>query len=74
MPLMPGCVLCLDNLVRFYRDSRRLPLAVTAAVEAESGGVLNFRVSGVGFTARHRRSSAVNLLPIRPHRYEPQAG
>jgi hypothetical protein len=51
VPSMPGCVVCLNSPVRFYRDSLRLPLAVTAAVEAESGGVLNFGVSGVGFTA-----------------------
>jgi hypothetical protein len=30
--------------------SPRLTLAVTAAVEAETGGVLNFRVSRVGFS------------------------
>jgi hypothetical protein len=51
VPLTPGRVLCPRCDVRFYRDSRCLPLAVTAVVEAESGSVLNFRVSGVGFTA-----------------------
>jgi len=48
VPLMPGCVLVPGN-VRFYPRSRGLPLAVTVAVQAESGGVLNFRVSGMGF-------------------------
>jgi hypothetical protein len=48
--LMPGCVLCArDRLILSIRP-------VFAACGhggrgAESGGVLNFRVSGVGFTA-----------------------
>jgi hypothetical protein len=34
--------------VRFYHDRRCLPLAATAALEADSGGVSYFRVSGRG--------------------------
>jgi hypothetical protein len=62
VPLMPGCVLCLNSLVRFYRDSLVLSLALAAAVGAESEGVLNFRVSGVGFTALPRKIGVYRRL------------
>jgi hypothetical protein len=48
VPLMPGCVPCPGNNVRLYRDSRRLPLAVTAAVQAESSVCLIFVSQGWG--------------------------
>ena len=71
MPLMPGCVLCLNSPVRFYRDSLFLSLALAAAVQAEFAGVFNFRVSGVGFTARlsaficvHRRLKILLLAEL----------
>jgi hypothetical protein len=50
VPLMPGCVLCQKGSLQLYRDSQRLPLAVTKAMEAKSESVPNFRVSGVGFS------------------------
>ena len=48
MPLMPGCALGAKSNVGFYRDSRNLPLAVTAAVEAESAVCLIFVSQGWG--------------------------
>jgi hypothetical protein len=42
---------CRESQIRFWRDGRGLTLAVTAVMEAESRSVLNFRVSGVGFSA-----------------------
>jgi hypothetical protein len=58
VPLMPDCVPCSESNIQNHRNSKCSPLAENTAMEAKSRGVLNFRVSAVGFGPHHRCLSA----------------